>query len=309
MHIFFATDGSPSAGFALAHILALPWPPPVHVTVMTAVNVPQPRFTSLTPVARRAYGTALATLRREAEATAEKAIMEGRRALEPHVASVATRIHKGEPGPVIVETAKACRADLVAVGCRGLGAIKRFTLGSVSDHVVRHAPCSVLLAKCPPEGDRLFLLAMDGSVHAQTALRILTDLDLSPEAWIHVVVVVESVRTPSSTDSWDRRREEKAAVPGRPGAEGTVAEELVAEARQRLGARGVRVTGAVRRGHAVSEILAAVREFGPQVVVLGAKGSHSPPESPLGRVASKVIRHASCAALIVRPCGSQLVPG
>lgn len=199
----------------------------------------------------------------------------------------------------------------------GFGRIGVVRAGSVSRnfhaHIFRHGrlpvgglcpcahPCSVLLAKCPPEGDRLFLLAMDGSVHAQTALRILTDLDLSPEAWIHVVVVVESVRTPSSTDSWDRRREEKAAVPGRPGAEGTVAEELVAEARQRLGARGVRVTGAVRRGHAVSEILAAVREFGPQLVVLGAKGSQSPPESPLGPVASKVIRHASCAALIVRP--------
>ncbi|MGE5247596.1 MAG: hypothetical protein ACM3L8_04540, partial [Verrucomicrobiota bacterium] len=69
-HIFFATDGSVSARFAQAQILALPWRPPVHVTVMTAVEVPHPPFTSLIPAARRAYDTALSALREDAEANA-----------------------------------------------------------------------------------------------------------------------------------------------------------------------------------------------------------------------------------------------
>jgi nucleotide-binding universal stress UspA family protein len=62
--------------------------------------------------------------------------------------------------------------------------------GVFRSHVVRHAHCSVLLAKdLPPEPQR-FLLALDGSADAGRAIRWLADLRLSPEAWIHVVAVV-----------------------------------------------------------------------------------------------------------------------
>jgi nucleotide-binding universal stress UspA family protein len=301
MHIFFATDGSASAGFALAHILTLSWPPPVHITVMMAVNVPQPRFTSLTPLARRAYSAALATLRQDEQTKAKAVIAEMRRALEPHVEDVATRIHEGSPSPVIVETVRACRADLLVVGSRGLGAIMGFLLGSVSKHVVRHAPCSVLLAKCPPVKPGRFLLALDGSAHARTALRWLADLHLSPEDSIHLLAVEEAPMISSTAVVVDRNGAGHTVPSGRLGAAGTAAEEFVAEAKQALGARGVRLGATIRRGHVASEILAAVREFRPDLLVLGAKGRHSPPESLLGSVARKVIYHAPCSVLIVRP--------
>jgi hypothetical protein len=54
MHILLATDGYATAGLAHAHILALPWPTPVHVTVMTVIETPHPAFTSVTPEAREA---------------------------------------------------------------------------------------------------------------------------------------------------------------------------------------------------------------------------------------------------------------
>lgn len=300
MHILFATDGSLSARFAQAHILALPWPAPVHVTVMMTVEVPHPRFTSLLPAARRLYNAALTTLRHDAEARAKEVVTQGRRALELHVGSVITRVHEGSPAAVIVEMAKACRADLVAVGSRGLGALRGFPLESVSRHVVRNASCSVLLAKCPPDGDRRVLLALDGSAHAGAALRWLTDLDLSQEAWIHVVAVAEPPRISSTTERVGRQGTEEAVLGGRLGAGGR-AEQVVIEAQRRLAARGVRVTATVRRGRAAAEILAVVREFGPQLLVLGAKGQHSPQESVLGGVASRLIGHAPCSALVVRP--------
>lgn len=53
----------------------------------------------------------------------------------------------GEPGPAIVEAAGAESADLVVVGSRGRNRVERFVLGSVSDHVVRHATCPVLIVR------------------------------------------------------------------------------------------------------------------------------------------------------------------
>jgi nucleotide-binding universal stress UspA family protein len=53
----------------------------------------------------------------------------------------------GEPGQSIVAAAEAEGADLVVVGTRGLDRAGRFLLGSVSDYVVYHAACPVLVAR------------------------------------------------------------------------------------------------------------------------------------------------------------------
>jgi nucleotide-binding universal stress UspA family protein len=53
----------------------------------------------------------------------------------------------GDPGDMIVEAAQSERADMVLVGSHGRGAVGRFFLGSVSEHVVRHAPCPVLVVR------------------------------------------------------------------------------------------------------------------------------------------------------------------
>jgi nucleotide-binding universal stress UspA family protein len=53
----------------------------------------------------------------------------------------------GEPGEAIVEAAEAESADLIVVGTHGRGAVGRLFLGSVSDHVVRHARCPVMVVR------------------------------------------------------------------------------------------------------------------------------------------------------------------
>ena len=53
----------------------------------------------------------------------------------------------GDPGESIVSAAEAERVDLVVVGTHGRGTIGRLLLGSVSDHVVRNAPCPVLVVR------------------------------------------------------------------------------------------------------------------------------------------------------------------
>jgi nucleotide-binding universal stress UspA family protein len=60
-------------------------------------------------------------------------------------------IWTGDPGDMIVEAAEAEHADMVLVGSHGRGAVGRLLLGSVSEHVVRNAPCPVLVVR-PREG-------------------------------------------------------------------------------------------------------------------------------------------------------------
>jgi nucleotide-binding universal stress UspA family protein len=47
----------------------------------------------------------------------------------------------------IIKTAKAWDADLIVVGSHGYRGIKRFLLGSVSQAVAFHAPCSVEIVR------------------------------------------------------------------------------------------------------------------------------------------------------------------
>lgn len=58
---------------------------------------------------------------------------------------VETELFIGHPSETICEQAKNINCDLIIIGSRGLGAIKGYLLGSVSDKVSHHAPCSVLI--------------------------------------------------------------------------------------------------------------------------------------------------------------------
>jgi nucleotide-binding universal stress UspA family protein len=54
---------------------------------------------------------------------------------------------EGDPGETILEAARAESADLIVVGTHGRGPVGRLFLGSVSDHVVRHARCPVTVVR------------------------------------------------------------------------------------------------------------------------------------------------------------------
>ena len=56
-------------------------------------------------------------------------------------------IWTGDPGDMIVSAAEAEHVDMVLVGSHGRGAVGRLFLGSVSEHVVRNAPCPVLVVR------------------------------------------------------------------------------------------------------------------------------------------------------------------
>ncbi|CAD5977806.1 Universal stress protein Sll1388 [Planktothrix tepida] len=56
----------------------------------------------------------------------------------------------GKPGKTICEVAKHWEADLILMGRRGYSALGELLLGSVSQYVVHHGPCSVLIVQSHP---------------------------------------------------------------------------------------------------------------------------------------------------------------
>lgn len=59
----------------------------------------------------------------------------------------------GNPGRMICELADNWSADLILVGSRGLKGLKEMFLGSVSNYVTHHAPCSVLIVRSHPDAE------------------------------------------------------------------------------------------------------------------------------------------------------------
>lgn len=53
----------------------------------------------------------------------------------------------GNPGRMICELATNWSAELIVVGSRGLKGLKEIFLGSVSNYVTHHSPCSVLIVR------------------------------------------------------------------------------------------------------------------------------------------------------------------
>lgn len=65
-------------------------------------------------------------------------------AWKPHVTP---RVESGDAGPMLVWVAEQEGFDAIVVGSHGKGRLKRLVLGSVSEHVVHHAPCPVLVVR------------------------------------------------------------------------------------------------------------------------------------------------------------------
>lgn len=56
---------------------------------------------------------------------------------------------QGEPGAEIVRLANEVKADLIVMGTHGRGGLSRMLMGSVAEHVMRHASCPVVTVKQP----------------------------------------------------------------------------------------------------------------------------------------------------------------
>lgn len=134
--ILLATDLSAASEGATDQALQLARDLRAELLVVSVID-PAPTIGASPPFAR------MDQRRASREGAAQAIVVKGRRA----GVNVHFLVWEGEPGPAIVEAAIAEAADLVVVGTHGRSRVGRLVLGSVSDHVVRHAPCPILIVR------------------------------------------------------------------------------------------------------------------------------------------------------------------
>ena len=142
--ILVATDGSPAAQAALEEALALAAETESGIAVLTVWRALQGDFGLAYP-STAVLSDILDAERRHAEATLGAAAS---RAEEMGV-HIVTRLATGDPAETICAYAGEIHAKLIAVGTRGHSSVATLLLGSVSNAVVRHAPCPVLVVRDP----------------------------------------------------------------------------------------------------------------------------------------------------------------
>lgn len=298
MKIVSAVDGSPHSSAAGTLLNRIPFPDDSEVVV---ANV-------LEEVYESAYGKQLGTLVRETlhddrQGRAKSLVKAESERLSETFRSVREELLVGHAAQEITSLASEENADLIALGARGMNALERFLLGSTSEKIVRHAPCSVLVARDSSpavaaqnaeEEPLRILVACDGSVEAKESIAILTELPLDESAEVELLYVHSLVTTyradilQKMSEEW-RREEEHAKA------------DLNAAARQ-LEASGIRnvVTRVEEASDVASEILEVAEKWNADVVMAGSNGKGAIDRFLLGSVSRRLIRHADCSVWIVR---------
>lgn len=145
--VLVATDGSPTAGQAAAFVADSGLFADAELRVVSVVDPGMPWWTGLSPVdglaALEAYGDVIDI----AHGHAAKAAADTAARLRSEHVTADAKDRGGDVASTIVAEATAWRADIIVIGTRGLGVVKRLLLGSVSRDVLHHAPMSVLVVR------------------------------------------------------------------------------------------------------------------------------------------------------------------
>lgn len=145
MKVLVAIDDSEYSRVVLESIMERPWQEGCAFKVITVVEPFHPEYagwhTSYVPLAIEAQ--------KEVVEAAQKLVDSAVTALRAKFGdmNVTGEAVEGYITDKILETAKAWPADIILVGSHGRTGLKKFFLGSVSEGVVSHAPCSVEVVK------------------------------------------------------------------------------------------------------------------------------------------------------------------
>ncbi|KAH9306966.1 hypothetical protein KI387_011370 [Taxus chinensis] len=89
----------------------------------------------------------LEVIERRQKLNTEKVLSSAKAICEQRNVNVETKMATGDARYAICEAAEKLKVDMLVVGSRGYGAIRRAVIGSVSNYCAHHAKCPVLIVK------------------------------------------------------------------------------------------------------------------------------------------------------------------
>jgi nucleotide-binding universal stress UspA family protein len=221
-----------------------------------------------------------------------------------HGAASTYEVIVGDARTALMETAEQTHSDLIVMATHGRGAFSRFWLGSVADHVMRHATVPVLLIRpltgvgrttngC---GYRNILVALDLSKASEAILEPVKAFARLNQGQLTLVNVVEpagpmrSYPMPALGD------------PGRLEAQRTDAREHLDRLASQLRTEGLSVATRVVVGAGIATQLLDLLQKGHfDLMALTTSGAGGLQRALVGSVADKVVRGAEKPVLVLRP--------
>jgi nucleotide-binding universal stress UspA family protein len=295
MRVLLAIDESESAALAAQLVRHVAWPPGSVIRVLAVVEpaydpaAGMPGLAMSPDILQRVIELVRAEAERLVMATSELIANEGR--------LVEQVVSQGRPATVIVDAARAFRADLVVVGSRGRGPVAGALLGSVSVEVAESAPCSVLVVR--RDTISRLVLADDRSENAESARHLVATMPGFHGLSVHVVGVKERAPNWYTWLAQESGPEIQAFEDAWAKDQGELTAFINREAKA-LADAGIVATAHLRDGDPASEIVAFAHEHDADLIVMGSHGRSRLTAIALGSISRKVLAHTPCSVLIVR---------
>jgi nucleotide-binding universal stress UspA family protein len=147
MKILLATDGSDFSRAAIEKCCRMLNLRDAQIKVISVYEQLAPMATEPFAISAQYYQEMMDLARKQCETFAADSVEQIKKNLNGSTPNIETAVFLGAPSRIIVDEAREWNADLIVVGSHGRGFFGRLTLGSVSDAIVHHAPCSVLIAR------------------------------------------------------------------------------------------------------------------------------------------------------------------
>ena len=209
----------------------------------------------------------LTALDRGAEMAAERA----RRTLSRRWPDVEVEVLDTTPVEGILGEAERFQADVIVVGWRGHGAVRRLLMGSVSRGVVRGSKCTVLVVR-RSQRVRKIVVGVDGSPTAKRALAFVGRLVPPRDGRVTLVSAVELMTVPSQG-----RVPGAAALAREVKRQNTIRARTATKDLNRAAAELKRIGWQTRtmlvHGEPLRDLLGAVAAARAQLLVVGARGT------------------------------------
>jgi len=212
----------------------------------------------------------------------------------------------GHPARVIVQDAMDLPADLIVMGTHGASGFERLILGSVTEMVLRHAPCPVLTVPLRAHATshmplRRILCAIDFSDWSLAAVDIAASLAEQAGAALDLLHVIEwPWQEPPPPDFAQLPiRERTALFDYRRYAVSSAQHRLDALWAEKIGDRCLVKTHVVH-GKPYVETLRLADEARVDLIVLGVHGRSRLELVVFGSTTNHIVRNATCPVLTVR---------